>query len=599
MSAAAESLSALFLADDPSAVLRAAAAVASRSCGRVRKPEGINRRTGKPERDGLYCARLFGPVADNCCICGKLDGPAHAGETCDRCGVLCGERRLRGERWGHVEVPVALVHPVLAPRIAAALGCGVKGLMAVLRHEGDLREDGSVGPPDMEAEEPARGPWHVAERLGERAAELLLTRVPVTPPDWRGTRSDPQDAAYMRLLHRCNRLDRLIELNAPRIILYNEALHAQVAFDQVYAAVRAELGARGPAVVAPVTPRSAALLRAVLDDPDDDRPRRAYAAHLAAAGDPRGEFIQLQLATAARSRAPRVDLLTQLAAGVRPRTTQRESDLLRRNFERWLDPLTSVAADPIFRRGFLAACKVPTACADPRIGDPAWATVEHLDTADVALICDAELRALQSLALPFDALRRLCDGPWVLPRILALQVRLSRCPPAQPGPFTAAEALPGVRALTLIHRPARGAQDWSWLDDTPLVRQIERLRVSVALERVESPALPWCVGLMERHAQLERVDLVLGARQLALELRRDGEWITLRAALSRGLMERIIMGASELAEGLARGLTALEPGRVAVLRVESSCGWYGDDLAALAASLRSHFGATLRLPRSD
>ncbi|HEY8377597.1 MAG TPA: hypothetical protein VIK91_13975, partial [Nannocystis sp.] len=92
-------------------MLAAAAAVGRLSSGQVRKPEGMNRRTGKPEREGLFCARIFGPVDDLRCLCGRLDGPEFAGESCPRCGVLCGERRLRGERWGHIESPIGLVHP--------------------------------------------------------------------------------------------------------------------------------------------------------------------------------------------------------------------------------------------------------------------------------------------------------------------------------------------------------------------------------------------------------------------------------------------------------------------------------------------------------
>jgi len=577
MRAVDESLSALFLADDPRAVLRAAAAIAGLSSGRVRKPEGLNGRTGKPERDGLYCARIFGPVEDHRCLCGKLDGAQAAGQTCDRCGVLCGERRVRGERWGHIESPVPLVHPRLASQLAGALGCSVNGLLAVLRFEADLREDGTVVPSDdrRDIEPRARGPWYIAERLGERAAEWMLTQVPVTPPDWRGTRSDPQDAGYMRLLNRCNRLERLIELNAPEIILWNEAHQAQQAFDQLYVAVRAELGARGPVVVAPVDACSTELLTAIYDDPDDDAARRAYAAHLEAVGDPRGEFIRLQLAHTARSRGSR-----------------READLLRRNFDRWLAPFDAgVATEVVFRRGFLAACKVPANCADPRIGDPAWATLEHVDTERVELVTDPVMRGLRSLALPFKSFERLCEGSAVLPRIDALQVRLSHCPPPQVEAVTRCEALPGLRALTLVHRPARGLQGWGWLDGTPLARQLERLSLVLALERVETLSLPWWVGFMQRHSQLGGVDFSLGTRLLAIELRRDGEWLALRVTLSRGLIERIAIGAEEVAQALARGLTAMDPYGVTSVRVESPCAWFGDELDALARAVRGHFGA--------
>jgi len=91
--AVAESLSALHLAEQPGMVYGAIAAIEALSSGRVRRPEG-NRRTGMPERDGPFCARILGPTEDLRCLCGGLVGPDHLGRSCDRCGVLCGERRL-------------------------------------------------------------------------------------------------------------------------------------------------------------------------------------------------------------------------------------------------------------------------------------------------------------------------------------------------------------------------------------------------------------------------------------------------------------------------------------------------------------------------
>lgn len=238
----AESLSALYLAEEPGAVASAIAAVEALSSGRVRRPAKVNRRTGMPERDGLFCARIFGPTEELRCLCGKLVGPGHAGQTCDRCGVLCGERRLRGERWGHIASPMPLIHPRLAPQIAAALGCRPAELLRVLRLTPDILADGEVTPPEEDGR--IRGVWQLAAHLGEQAAGLLLTRVPVTPPDWRGTRGDPQDAAYTRLLNRCIRLERLLELNGPQIIVDYEALMTQKAFGRLYAAVGAQLRAR-------------------------------------------------------------------------------------------------------------------------------------------------------------------------------------------------------------------------------------------------------------------------------------------------------------------------------------------------------------------
>lgn len=433
-------------------MIEAAAAVAGLSSGRVRKPETIHRRTGKPERDGLYCARIFGPVDDLRCLCGKLSGPAHAGETCDRCGVLCGESRLRAGRWGHIESPTPLVHPRLVPRIAAALACSPSDLQAVLRFEASFTEAGAVVREELLG---ARGPVAIARRLGAAADELLITRVPVTPPAWRGTRNDPQDEAYAKLLARCNRAARLIELDAPQIILDNESHMAQAAFEKLLVAVRKELAARRPVVVAPVTPASAALLQAVYDDPDDDTPRRAYAEHLQAAGDPRGEFILRQLASAARSRAPRSEL-----------------DILRRNLDRWLAPLADAVEPNVrFRRGFLADCRT-TRGAAAKLDEPAWATVEHLDTDLVELIARPDLRALRRLTTRYSALHDLCSRAVVLPRIEALNVQLSGCPPTGVDLVTRGDALPGLRSLTLLSRSVRGADHFTWLDGTPLAQRL-------------------------------------------------------------------------------------------------------------------------------
>ncbi len=569
----AESLSALYLAEEPGAVLGAIAAVEALSSGRVRRPERVNRRTGMPERDGLFCARIFGPTEDLRCLCGKLVGPEYAGQSCDRCGVLCGERRLRGERWGHIVSPMPLIHPRLAPQIAAALGCRAAELLRVLRLTPDILADGEVTPPAEGGR--IRGIWQLAARLGEQAAGLLLTRVPVTPPDWRGTRGDPQDAGYTRLLNRCVRLERLLELNAPQIILDYEALMTQEAFGRLHAAVGAELRARGPVIVAPHTPRAAALLAAIYERPADDGPRLDYAAHLDAAGDPRGEFIRLQLAG---------------------RGSKRQSDLLRRNYDRWLGPLAGITTEVGFRRGFLAQCKVPADCRDPAIGAPIWATVEQLDTQHVELVTDPVMRGLKRLALPFRAALDLCQGDHVLSWIDTLELRLARCPPPMAEPVTRGEALPGLRALTLVHRSVTGVQDWRWFDGTPLAGQIERLRLVLALGRMATLPLPWWIGFMGRHPRLCVLDIELGKRQLELELRRDGEWLTLRVRIGRALVERLAMGDTALATSLGGFLIAVDPGSIVSLRVDCAVSWAGEALTGLAAALRARFGALLTLP---
>ena len=80
------------------------------SFGEVKKPETINYRTLKPERDGLFCERIFGPTKDFECACGKYRWPKYRGIKCDRCGVEVTEAKVRRERMGHIELAVPVAH---------------------------------------------------------------------------------------------------------------------------------------------------------------------------------------------------------------------------------------------------------------------------------------------------------------------------------------------------------------------------------------------------------------------------------------------------------------------------------------------------------
>ena len=80
------------------------------SYGEVKKPETINYRTFKPERDGLFCEKIFGPVHDWECNCGKYKYIKHKGITCDRCGVEVTESKVRRERLGHIELATPIAH---------------------------------------------------------------------------------------------------------------------------------------------------------------------------------------------------------------------------------------------------------------------------------------------------------------------------------------------------------------------------------------------------------------------------------------------------------------------------------------------------------
>lgn len=92
----------------------------TRSRGRIEHPDGLNTRTNKPERGGLLCSRLFGPVEDLRCLCTKYGGERHRGITCEKCGVEVLPVAVRRERFGHIELPAPMPHP-WAP--ARALVC--------------------------------------------------------------------------------------------------------------------------------------------------------------------------------------------------------------------------------------------------------------------------------------------------------------------------------------------------------------------------------------------------------------------------------------------------------------------------------------------
>jgi DNA-directed RNA polymerase subunit beta' len=80
------------------------------SRGEVTKPETINYRTYKPEKDGLFCEKIFGPVKDWECHCGKYKRIRYKGVICDRCGVEVTQKSVRRERMGHIELAVPVVH---------------------------------------------------------------------------------------------------------------------------------------------------------------------------------------------------------------------------------------------------------------------------------------------------------------------------------------------------------------------------------------------------------------------------------------------------------------------------------------------------------
>lgn len=109
------------------------------SYGEVKKPETINYRTFKPERDGLFCARIFGPVKDYECLCGKYKRLKHRGVICEKCGVEVTQSKVRRERMGHIELSSPIAHiwflKSLPSRIGLLLDMPLRDIERVLYFE--------------------------------------------------------------------------------------------------------------------------------------------------------------------------------------------------------------------------------------------------------------------------------------------------------------------------------------------------------------------------------------------------------------------------------------------------------------------------------
>ena len=129
--------------------------ILERSFGEVLKPETINYRTYKPERDGLFCERIFGPVKDYECACGKYKRIRYKGIVCDRCGVEVTEKKVRRERMGHIKLVVPVVHiwyfKSLPNKIGYLLGMSSKKLETIVYYEryvviqGGIKENLAMG----------------------------------------------------------------------------------------------------------------------------------------------------------------------------------------------------------------------------------------------------------------------------------------------------------------------------------------------------------------------------------------------------------------------------------------------------------------------
>jgi DNA-directed RNA polymerase subunit beta' len=275
--------------------------IRSWSKGEVKKAETINYRTLKPEKDGLFCEKIFGPMHDYECNCGKYKGIKFKGITCDRCGVTVDRSAVRRDRMGHIELAAPVTHiwffKAVPSRLSALLDIGLRNLEKVIYYEEYVVVDPGTTPlkkkellteekyqkalekhganfkakigaeavrdllkeldldaycrklrRDLEKSKETLNNRKILKTLkivedfkksGNKPEWMVLELLPVIPPDLRplvpldGGRfatSDLNDL-YRRVINRNNRLKKLIELNAPEIIIRNEKRMLQEAVD--------------------------------------------------------------------------------------------------------------------------------------------------------------------------------------------------------------------------------------------------------------------------------------------------------------------------------------------------------------------------------
>ncbi len=287
--------------------------IRSWSYGEVKKPETINYRTFRPERDGLFCAKLFGPVSDYECLCGKYKRLKHRGVICEKCGVEVTLSKVRRERMGHIDLAAPCAHiwflKSLPSRLGLLLDMTVREMERVLYFEAYVIIDAGVTDfergsllteetyldaiekygdgfearmgaeairsllmdIDLEVEEGLLREELAATKSetkikkltsrlkvieaflksGNKPEWMIMDVLPVLPPDLRplvpleGGRfatSDLNDL-YRRVINRNNRLKRLLDLNAPDLIVRNEKRMLQEAVDALI-----DNGRRGKAI---------------------------------------------------------------------------------------------------------------------------------------------------------------------------------------------------------------------------------------------------------------------------------------------------------------------------------------------------------------
>src|SRR5512134_266436 len=290
--------------------------IRSWSFGEVKKPETINYRTFKPERDGLFCAKIFGPIKDYECLCGKYKRLKHRGVICEKCGVEVTLAKVRRERMGHIELASPTAHiwflKSLPSRMGMVLDMTLRDIERVLYFEAYCVTDPGFTPlkrgqvmteDDFIAKTEEYGDEFRAlmgaeairellraidvdkeietlrkdlaetgseakikkyakrlktlegfQRSGIKPDWMIMEVLPVLPPELRplvpldGGRfatSDLNDL-YRRVINRNNRLKRLMELQAPEVIIRNEKRMLQEAVDALF-----DNGRRGRAIAGP------------------------------------------------------------------------------------------------------------------------------------------------------------------------------------------------------------------------------------------------------------------------------------------------------------------------------------------------------------
>ena len=278
--------------------------IRSWSFGEVKKPETINYRTYRPEKDGLFCERIFGPERDWECACGKYKGTKHKGIICDRCGVKVTHSRVRRKRMGHINLAAPIVHiwffKALPSRLGTLLAMKTADLEKVilfqnyvvtdpgqtpLKHQQVLTEDELQSArqkygQDFQVGMGAEAVKSLLEQLdldvlalelregikktnskqkikdltkrlklvenlrnsGNRPEWMVMDVIPVIPPDLRPlvllesgnfATSDLNDL-YRRIINRNNRLKKLMDLNAPEVIIRNEKRMLQQSVDALF-----------------------------------------------------------------------------------------------------------------------------------------------------------------------------------------------------------------------------------------------------------------------------------------------------------------------------------------------------------------------------